>query len=141
MVSQDLRNYPDVEFELFKREGEFTGMIKVSFKDEAQLKSVIANKFNLCNRRYITEQFIHKPRVIKCNTCQRFGHVSRLCRSKNNPVCGKCSVEGHETKDCSANAAEYKCFHCGENDHITGSYNCSVVKEKLQELLDRQDGE
>ena len=141
-IKTDIKDkYPDVEYELFMKGGEFTGMIKVTFKDEAQLRSVITNKFNLCHRRYITEPFKHKPRVITCNICQRFGHVSRLCRSRDKPICGKCSKEGHETKDCSAAESEYKCYHCGQNDHITGSYSCKIVKEKLQELLDRQDVE
>ena len=84
------------------------------------------------------EPFVHKPRVIKCNICQRFGHVSRLCRSKDKPVCGKCSTEGHETKDCTKDDNEQKYFHCGKGDHITGSYACEKVKEKYQELIDRQ---
>jgi hypothetical protein len=141
-IENDIKDkYPGVEYELFKKEGAFTGMIKVTFKDETQLNSVIANKFNLCHKRYLTEPFKHKPCVIKCNICQRFGHVSRLCRSKDKPVCGKCSQEGHETKDCTADENDYKCFHCGKDDHITGSYSCETVKEKLQELLDRQNGE
>ena len=133
------RNYPDIEkYELFKnKDDEFTGMIKVTFKEENDLQNVIANKFDISHRKYIVEKFKHKPKVIKCNVCQRFGHVSRLCRSKDNPRCGKCSVEGHETKDCTADATEYKCFHCGLNDHITGSYKCVKVQEKYKELLDR----
>ena len=106
--------YPGVQYELFKRGEEFTGMIKVTFQDEAQLNTVIANKFSLCGRKYITEVFKHKPRVIICNTCTRLGHVSRLCRSKDKPVCRKCSQEGHESKDCHADPADYKCVHCGE---------------------------
>ena len=140
IVNDIQEKYPGVQYELFKKEEEFTGMIKVTFKDEDQLNMVIANKFGLCGRKYITEIFKHKPRVIICNTCCRFGHVSRLCRSKDKPVCRKCSQEGHESKDCSADPAEYKCVHCGEHEHATGSYTCRVVKEKLQEIIDRQDG-
>ena len=133
-------NYPDIaKHELFKQNGEFTGMIKVIFKSEADLKQAIANKFTISGRLYLVEEFKQKPRVIKCNVCQRFGHVSRLCRSKDNPRCGKCSQEGHETKDCSADPDDFKCFHCDENDHITGSYTCRIVQEKLKELQDRQN--
>ena len=133
------QNYPDATFELFKRNNEFTGMIKVTFKDENELKTVIANRFSISGRKFLVEEFKHRPRVIKCNVCQRFGHVSRLCRSKNNPRCGKCSQEGHETKDCTADNTEFKCFHCDQNDHITGSYACAKFQEKYQELLDRQN--
>ena len=132
-------NYPGVQYELFHRDEEFTGMIKVTFKDEDELNRVIASKFKIRYKNYIVEPFKHKPRVIKCNTCQRFGHISRLCRSKNKPVCGKCSTVGHETKDCTKDTTEYKCYHCGSNEHLTGSYACEKVKEKFQELIDRQE--
>ena len=135
-INQD---YPGNKHELFKRGGVFTGMIKVTFSNEDQLKQAITNKFKIGRGLYITEPFKHKPRVIKCNTCQRFGHVSRLCRSKDKPVCGKCTKD-HETKDCTADESEYKCYHCSKTDHITGSHTCHIVKEKLQELLDRQNG-
>ena len=132
------QNYPGCEYELFMKHEDFTGMIKVIFKDEAELNAAIANKFQISHRLYIVEPFKHKPRVIKCNICQRFGHISRLCRSKDKPVCGKCSCEGHETKDCIKGEEEWRCFHCGKNDHITGSYTCEKVKEKYQELIQRQ---
>ena len=133
------RNYEGATYELFKKNNEFTGSIKVNFKDEATLKTVVQNKFSLDGRKYQTEVFKHKPKVIKCNTCQRFGHISRLCRAKDKPVCGKCSTEGHESRDCTAAAEEYKCFHCGSSEHITGSYNCEIVKEKLLEINNRHN--
>ena len=133
-------NYTNIEkYELFRRDEEFTGMIKVIFKTEDDFKQAIANKFTISRRKYIVEEFIQKPRVIKYNVCQRFGHVSRLCRSKNNPRCGKCSQEGHETKNCNTDPAEHKCFHCQQNDHVAGSYSCPIVQEKLQELRERQN--
>ena len=140
IINSIIDNYPGCKYELFKKDEEFTGMIKVTFRDETELNTAITNKFNICHRKYITEPFKHKPRVIKCNVCQRLGHVSRLCRSKEKPVCGKCSREGHESKNCQTPANLHKCFHCGKPDHITGSYSCEKMKEKLQELIDRQDG-
>ena len=50
------------------------------------------------------------------------------------------ATKDHETKDCTADETEYKCYHCSKTDHITGSHTCHIVKEKLQELLDRQNG-
>ena len=85
---------------------------------------------------YSVEVFITKPKIIKCNTCQAFGHVSRVCPNKANPVCGKCSSKEHETKDCEVDPAAYKCAHC-EGNHITGSYSCEKVKQKMDELKNR----
>ena len=137
ITSEIQNNYPGARFELFKRDDEFTGMIKVTFKDEAELNRVIASKFRIGRRIYLIEPFEHKPRVIKCNICQRFGHVSRLCRSKLTPVCGKC-CQNHETKNCQAEEADYKCHHCGKTDHFTGSKSCEKMKEKYQDIIDRQ---
>ena len=132
-------NYPGVKYELFKKEGKYTGMIKIVFNDDTELNETVANKFNLFNRKYLTEPFKSKPRVIKCNICQMFGHVSRRCRNQEKPVCGKCSKEGHETKDCKAKDDEIQCYHCKKTDHITGSYKCEKMQEKLQVLKERRD--
>ena len=115
-------------------------MIKVEFIDEDQLKMVIRDKFKIGHRLFITEPFKHQPRVVKCNVCQKMGHTSRLCRNKDKPICGKCS-QGHETKDCQTPQNLHKCHHCGKNDHITGMYTCEIIKEKLQQLKDRRDGQ
>ena len=59
---------------------------------------------------------------------------------KNTPVCGKCSTKGHhEAKDCNVEEQDYNCAHCGEN-HITGSYSCIKMKERLEKLTNRDYG-
>ena len=63
-----------------------------------------------------------------------------MCDPKNKQTCGKCSSNDHQTKDCFAEEEDYKCAHCEEN-HITGSYSCSKMKEKLGKLVeDREYG-
>ena len=114
-------------------------MIKVTFKDSAQLLNAIANKFHIARRKYLLEEFKYKPRVIKCHICQMFGHPSLRCRNKAKPRCAKCSKEGHATKDCTASENEIKCCHCEQNDHYAGSFKCPKVQEKLQQILDRQN--
>ena len=138
IIDLDIKaNYPDVRHELFKnKEGEFTGMIKVVFPNVETLNQAIENRFHINHTKYKIELFQHRPRIIKCNICQKFGHVARWCRQKHKLTCGKCGQK-HETKDCEADESEYKCFHCNKTDHITGSYSCSVVKEKLKQLSDR----
>ena len=130
-------NYPNVKHELFRnKEGDFTGMIKVVFPDIESLNKAIENKLHISHRKYIVEPFQFKPKIIKCNTCQMFGHISRRCRNQHKLTCGQC-CEKHETKDCTADESEYKCFHCKQTDHVAGSYSCPKVKEKLKELSDR----
>ena len=141
-IEQSIKaNYPESRYELFKKGDKFLGLIKVTFKDERQLEEVLENKFKLCNRLYLVEKFIHKPKVIKCNVCQGFGHVSTHCRRKNQPNCGQCGQSGHESKNCTAPEEDHQCFHCKSKEHKTGSYKCGKVQE-IQEVLTqkRQDG-
>ena len=75
-----------------------------------------------------------KPRVIKCNRCQKFNHIGRLCRA-NAPKCAKCG-NAHETSSCTVTKENYKCCHCGEN-HETGDPECEDMKTKLEEIKNR----
>ena len=46
------------------------------------------NKIKIEHHVYYVEKFVHKPRAVKSNRCQKFGHKSRLCRSAK-PTCAK----------------------------------------------------
>ena len=132
-----LEEFPAAKIDFFNRKGstEFSGIVKVDFKDKDTLQRAISDKITICNQRYLVEEFKRKPTVIKCNRCQGFSHISSVCRSKK-PRCGKCSSEDHETKDCKETT--YKCFHCG-GQHLTGSVGCKIMKEKLAELVNRNN--
>ena len=52
------------------------------------------------------------------------------------PTCGKCSSKDHQTKKCTVQENDYKCAHCGGN-HVTGSYSCQKMKDKLQEIMNK----
>ena len=133
-------NYPSISnYDLFKKDGEFTGMIKVTFKNAEDLENAIHNKFIISHRKYQIEEFKHRPKVIKCNICQAFGHVARRCRNQEKLKCGKCSEPGHQTKDCEADEENFKCCHCESSEHITGSYKCPKVQERFQILSDRKN--
>ena len=140
IIDEIVESYPDARVELFKKQGRFTGTVKVMFKDENSLQQAMENKVRINHQIYMLEIFNPKPRVIKCNKCQAFGHVAKWCDPRNAPVCGKCGIKGHhETKECTVEEADYKCAHCGEN-HITGSYSCLKMKEKLDSLINRDNG-
>ena len=134
------KNYPGARYELFKKGDTFLGLIKVTFKEEQQLEDVLNNKFKLCNRLYMVEKFKQKPKVIKCNICQGFGHMSTPCRRKHRPNCAKCG-QGQETVNCTTAEEDHQCFHCKSKEHKTGSYKCKKVQEILEDLIKRrQDG-
>ena len=117
-----------------------SGTVKVRFADNAQLECAMKNKVKIGRQLHYVNEFIQRPRVIKCHHCQRFGHVSRFCRSQR-PTCAKCGSRDHETKEsnkCPAKSAlDYKCCHC-EGNHIAGSRVCPIIQHKEEELYNRK---
>ena len=133
-VASDVEeNYPGAKAELFTRpDGTFMHTIKVTFRDEDQMKTAETERFKLFRQRYYMERYQPKPKVIHCMRCTIFGHIARLCRSRK-PKCGKCCSEDHESKDCEAEERNHKCAHCNGN-HCVGSKDCVVWKNKEEEL-------
>ena len=129
--------FPGARIEFFKKGTKFIGTIKIIFKDEESLKAAIETKCRIDNQIYALEVFIPKRRVIKCNFCQKFGHISRRCWNQDKPVCAKCG-NNHETKDCTVDEQDYKCVHCSGN-HIAGSFACEKVKEKMEQIESRNN--
>lgn len=72
------------------------------------------------------KQFV--PRPLRCYKCQRFGHVSGVCRgARRCPTCGK----DHNFDECGEK--EMKCVNCGEA-HSAADKGCRVFI-KTQEVL------
>lgn len=132
-------SYQHAEVDLFHRDDKFTGTIKVTFNTSDELDRAIENPIKILDQRYRVEKYSYRPRVIKCNYCQKFGHISRICRSKveeKPATCGKCSGSGHETSECEVTAANYKCYHCS-GKHEAGNKKCEIMKQKMEDLLSR----
>ena len=70
-------------------------------------------------RKITIKQFIPYP--TRCFKCQRFGHVSKNCRS--NVKCPICSGP-HKFEDCDQKDTK-KCCNCGQ-DHSAGYKGCAV---------------
>ena len=138
IVTEIENRYPNCEVDLFKTNNKFNGMLKITFQEDKDLDSLIKDRITIFQQKLLVDRYNYKPRVIICHRCQKFGHLERLCRSEH-PVCGKCGSKEHESEDCEINAEDYKCAHCGGN-HKTGDKKCIVVKEKLQNIIDRKNG-
>ena len=120
--------YPGTTVDFFRRNMRITGTVKLIFKNnETYMKAINDGGIRICNIKYLMEQFVFKPRVIRCFTCQTYGHISKNCRAKQ-AICGKCCMVGHESKDCTNTSIKAAvCYHC-KGPHSTGSKDCSEFK-------------
>ena len=128
---------PGAEADFFRRNGSLTGTIKLIFTDHEAYKQVMEKGgIHICGGKYRMEQFISKPKVIRCFKCQAYGHISFFCRAKDSR-CGKCCGEGHESKDCTAEIKKPACYHC-KGSHYTGSKICPEFQKVEEKISNNQ---
>ena len=128
IIEEVTKAYPGTEIDIFMKNGKSMGIIKLTFKDQDGYDAAKKNGVIIENGKYIVEEYISKPKVIRCYRCQAYGHISRLCRSLK-VRCGNCCEEGHESKDCEKDTEQSKpkCLHCKLN-HRTGSNQCEYYR-------------
>ena len=133
-IKEDIiENYHCKEVEFFKKNGNYMGIVKITFNTQDELEKTMNERIKIFRQRFIVEEYNFKPRVIKCNQCQKFNHIARLCRS--DELCGKCG-RNHNTDTCNVDPEDYTCHHCKGN-HQTGDKECPVMKEKEEFLKNR----
>jgi len=85
-------------------------------------------------RTRVTEYF---DRPKQCKNCQEYGHTARFCFNLNNPRCGRCSLLGHGTTNCTSE--EIKCYYCGEK-HTAWNKKCSEYIFQSEVLQTQRKG-
>ena len=80
--------------------------------------------------------------VKSCAKCHRFGHYHAECQ--NDPCCGYCGDEGHESKDCHIHRQKdqdkYSCVNCvdagkpGEG-HSSHWHRCPTYIEQQKKMM------
>ena len=84
--------------------------------------------------QYLSFRVFDSVRPLKCFNCQKFGHTSKVCRSKT--TCGYCA-KGHSSKDCQIinNPLKHKCANCEASkliaNHHTAHKNCPSLLKAL----------
>ena len=97
------------------------------------------NKVKIGQQLHYVNEFIQRPRVIKCHHCQRFGHVSRFCRSQVQPVLNVVQGIMKPKKVTNARPSLLKTTNAVcEGNHITGSRVCTIIQHKEEELYNQK---
>lgn len=78
-------------------------------------------------------------RVVRCYRCQKFGHLSKDCRSEIQ--CGHCAGS-HESRDCPNKGATPKCANCTRyghsgtvTEHEAASLRCPAYQRRVQSKI------
>lgn len=105
-------------------------MVIVTFLGNEIPKSV---KINLTN--FTVDNYIYP--VVQCFRCLRYGHTSKLCKSKDER-CKKCSSVHEENETCDM--SQY-CVHCETNTHSSISKDCPYYKQqrKIKEKMAQEN--
>ncbi|KAK5641935.1 hypothetical protein RI129_010482 [Pyrocoelia pectoralis] len=82
-------------------------------------------QINLVN--FPVEPYIYP--VVQCLKCFRYGHIQKLCRSKERK-CKTCAKVHEDGINCEEN--DVFCVNCKSNDHPSISRNCPVYSTQLQ---------
>ena len=127
------QRYPGTELDFFRRNGQLTGTVKVIFKAHSSYdRAMNDGGLKICGAKYNLEQYLSKPKVIRCYKCQNYGHIAPKCRAKESR-CGICCQAGHQSNQCTSKPTNPKCLHC-KGDHFTGAKICKeykLVEDKL----------
>ena len=89
-------------------------------------KKTYAGKHPLCNRCKLHHS---GPCTVKCNNCQKIGHMARDCRSKT-------VARAHTTPE-NNRKAEVTCYGCGKKGH----YRNECREPKYQETVEHEENE
>jgi hypothetical protein len=120
--------------ELFTKNDQSTGAVKITFSDPSVVSSVISlGHLRVGNLRCPVHKFSgsqKKKSIIRCYKCHKFGHISAICRSVS-VTCGSCGFKSadrssHEWNNCEN---EKHCANCSDS-HPTWSRECTYFKSK-----------
>lgn len=75
--------------------------------------------------------------VRRCNKCQGFGHYAKFCN--DNPICGHCAQNGHDTNTCTLKTSPAKCINCKNNEHSADHMSHAATDPNCPSYIDQQN--
>ena len=85
----------------------------------------------------VTWEAPHRPDLVQCYRCQRFGHTAKHCNFQRR--CVKCP-ETHEPGSCTRDGdLPPYCVNCGEEGHPANYRGCPVRIAKVEHLAHQRE--
>lgn len=100
--------------------------LNVDMKTPEAANAIIVNGAFIHGKRCEAKKY--RTDAMRCNKCQRYGHVIALCKSES-PTCGQCA-KGHWTAQCETNEENSFCINCRTAGHAARDFRCPTMEER-----------
>lgn len=100
----------------------------VDFKNPEAANNLISAGAYIHGKRCDAKKYRMDP--YRCNKCQKFGHVTAICKS-DNIICGHCS-EDHWTSQCNEENKTPRCANCRSREHGAKNTECRIFEERTK---------
>lgn len=97
-------------------------------KSPEAANAIIAEGAYIHGKRCEAKKFLTDPQ--RCNKCQRYGHVTAICRSET-PRCSYCAKE-HWSSQCNQESDNFHCANCNKTGHSTRDNECPSLHNRIK---------
>lgn len=109
------------------KKGKKTGKYKMTFNTQSpptELSEISTGLIHPLEPYYMN--------YVRCNKCQKFGHLKRFCKSKTS-VCPQCAGK-HTYAQCKTTRSNRKCANCGLHTHGAAYRGCSAYQNYMRKI-------
>ena len=126
-------NFPGIKARRFVKADKQLYKVKLSFPSKLPYLKAMSDGIILDALFYHPVEFVQQSiRIIRCYQCQKFGHMSSNCHSKES--CKHCA-DKHGVARCTNEDKPAKCNNCKGN-HEADDANCPAYIKQIRTVHD-----
>lgn len=111
-----------------RRPNQAVAFLVVELKTPEVANKIITTGAYVHGKRCEAKKFLPDPQ--RCNKCQRYGHVTAICRSEL-PRCGHCARD-HWTSKCETESNASFCANCNISGHSARDITCQALDDRIK---------